>query len=333
MSHPILERHLKQRSLRPLYLFFGEEEFLMERALRRLEGALAEHTGEVPHKLFNLAQEVGLEDFLAQARNAPLWGSGQLLILRRVEAYPEKTLKAILAYLDHPPPRSWVVLIASGLKARDVGKHPVWSRLQRQEAALGFWRLKEEELYQWVAQEARSLGKTLTLAAAQRLVEMVGGNLAELTQELAKLALFAGEEKTISPNLVLRLASHSRTYTIFALVEALGQADASKRLSALDQLLDLGEPPAKILGMLARQLRLLMRYKETAPGASPAALAGSLNLPQGVVRKLGQQAALFSLPALKAHLHLLHQADLHLKTSTGNPRLWLEWALLQMGTG
>lgn len=333
MSHPILERHLKQGALRPLYLFFGEEEFLMERALRRLEKALAEQTGEAPHKVSQMAQEVGLEEFLAQARNAPLWGSGQLLILRRVETYPDNTLKAISAYLDHPPPRTWVVLMAPGLKVKDVGKHGVWSRLQKDDAALGFWRLKEEELCQWAAQEARGLGKALTLAAARRLVEMVGENLADLSQELGKLALFAGEEKTITPNLVMQVASHSRTYNIFALVEALGQEDAAKRLSALDQLLDLGEEPAKILGMLARQLRLLMRCKENAPGASPAALAGSLKLPQWVVRKLGQQAAQFSLPALKSHLQLLHQADLHLKTSTGNPRLWLEWALLQMGSG
>jgi DNA polymerase III subunit delta len=301
----------------------------MERVLRRLESALQAETGEAPHKQVNSAQEVGLEDFLAQARNAPLWGSGQLLILRRVEVYPDEVLKAIPAYLEHPPPRAWVVLTAPSLKARDVGKHPVWSRLQREEAALGFWRLKEGELYQWVSHEARSQGKTLTLAATRCLVDMVGNNLADLSQELAKLALFAGEDKTITPNLVMRAASHSRTYTIFALVDALGQADAGKRLSALSQLLDLGEPPAKILGMLARQLRLLIRCKETAPGA----LAGSLNLPQGVVRKLGQQAALFSLPALKAHLQRLHRADFHLKTSTGSPRLWLEWVLLHMGSG
>jgi DNA polymerase-3 subunit delta len=333
MSHPILERHLKQRSLRPLYLFFGEEEFLMERALRRLESALPEQTGEAPHKVSQLAQEVGLEDFLAQARNATLWGSGQLFILHRVETYPENSLKAVLAYLHHPPSRTWVVFLAPSLKAKDVGKDGVWSRLQKDEAALGFWRLKEEELCQWATQEARGLGKTLSLAAAQRLVEMVGENLADLSQELEKLALFAGEEKTITPHLVMQSASHSRTYNIFALVEALGTPDAGKRLSALDQLLDLGEKPERILGMLARQLRLLMRYKEHAPGASPSALASSLKQPPWLVRKLGQQAARFSLPALKSHLHLLHQADLRLKTSTGNPRLWLEWALVHMGPG
>ncbi|MBW1992541.1 MAG: hypothetical protein JRI59_10620, partial [Deltaproteobacteria bacterium] len=99
----------------------------MERALRRLEGALAEAAGEAPHKVFQTAPEVSLEDFLAQARNASLWGSGQLLILRRVEACPPESLQAVPDYLKSPPPRTWVVLLAPGLKSRDMGGQPVWS--------------------------------------------------------------------------------------------------------------------------------------------------------------------------------------------------------------
>jgi DNA polymerase III delta subunit len=37
MSHPLLERHLERRAVKPLYLFYGDEEFLMNRALARLE--------------------------------------------------------------------------------------------------------------------------------------------------------------------------------------------------------------------------------------------------------------------------------------------------------
>lgn len=332
MSHPVLERHLERNVLRPLYLFYGEEEFLLHRALKRLEGALVGPRGEAPLKVVQEAQEVGLPEFLAQAREATLWGSGQLLVLRRVELYPAAVLQAINDYLDHPAPRAWVVLVAEGLKARDLGRHPVWGRLQKEEAALGFFRFREGELCQWLAQEAETLGKNLTLPAAQRLVEIVGGNLSELTQELEKLALFAGAEKTLTPALVAQLASHSRTYNIFALVDALGEPGAHKRLSALDHLLDLGEPPARIVGMLARQLRLLIRLKENPVGPSPD-LAKSLNLPQGVLNRLAQQAARFSTGALRSHLFLLHQTDFQLKTSVADPRLCLEWTLLQMGGG
>jgi len=305
----------------------------MQRALRRLAETLQAQTGEAPLKVVQESQEVGLAEFLAQARMAPLWGSGQLLVLRRVDAYPAAVLKAILDYLEHPAPRSWIVLMAEGLKARDLGKHAVWSRLQEQEAALGFWRLREGELYQWLGREAQALGKSLNAAAAQRLVEIAGENLSELSQELNKLALFAGQEKALTPSLVSQLASHSRTYNIFALVDTLGEREALRRLSALDHLLDLGEAPPKILGMLARQLRLLLRLKEIPPGTAPEAQARSLGVPQSLLKKMAAQAGRFSVQGLRAHLDLLHQADLRLKTSTGDPRLWLEWALLQMGPG
>ena len=100
----------------------------------------------------------------------------------------------------------------------------------------------------------------------------MGDNLAELSQELEKLALYAGEEKSLTPSLVNQLTTHSRTYNIFALVEALGEAGAHKRLIALGHLLDLGEHPAKILVMLAWQLRRLLspqRRRRRRPGQEP----------------------------------------------------------------
>jgi len=356
MSHPSLERHLKHQSIKPLYLFYGNEEFLMLRALERLQEGLQDRWGEAPVRVLRDAQEVqevelpelpetpaafshtpkrvgkkyGLPEFLAESREASLWGPGQLLVLRRL-ALNAAALEAVNAYLDHPAPRAWVVLLAEGAKSRDWERNPVWQRLQRQEEALGFFRPKEAELYQWLTREAASLGKTLTLAAAQRLVEGVGDNLAELIQELEKLALYAGAEKSLTPNLVNQLATHSRTHNIFALVEALGEPGVHKRLNALGQLLDLGEVPPKILVMLARQLRLLLSFKEGGPAA--AAYQRHVNVPPNALKKLAQQATRFSEAALRSHLSLLNQIDWQLKTSGGPPRLWLEWALLKMGPG
>ncbi len=62
-----------------------------------------------------------------------------------------------------------------------------------------------------------------------------------------------GAEKTLTPNLVNQLATHSRTYNIFALVEALGTPGSHQRLTVPGAPAGPGEHPAKILGMLARQ--------------------------------------------------------------------------------
>src|SRR4030042_3890110 len=167
MSHPLLERHIERQAVKPLYLFYGDEEFLMQRALLRLEASLTDQAGEPPSKVVRDAQEVELPEFLAESRAATLWGPGQLLILRRVDTYPAPQLKAITGYLDHPAPRAWVVLLAEGLKAREVEKHAVWGRLAQEEAALGFYRLREGGRYQGLTREARRVGKNLPLPPAR----------------------------------------------------------------------------------------------------------------------------------------------------------------------
>jgi DNA polymerase-3 subunit delta len=80
------------------------------------------------------------------------------------------------------------------------------------------------------------------------------------------------------------------------------------------------------------QVRMLIRVKEGA-GANPAELASRLKVSPYKVKSLTQQGARFSDAALKRHLAMLHRVDFNLKTSTGSPRLWLEWALIKMGPG
>ena len=113
------------------------------------------------------------------------------------------------------------------------------------------------------------------------------------------MALFAGAENALTPALVTQLASHSRTYNIFALVEALGEPSAHQRLTSLGQLLDLGEHPAKIGD--AGPAGAAAHPGEGGTGANPVELARSLGVPQWRVMSLAP-AARFSDATLKGHL-------------------------------
>ena len=127
MSHPILERHLQRGALKPLYLFYGDEEFLMQRALKRLGQALTDRPGAAP-KVALEAQEVALPDFLAQARVAPLWGPGQLLVCAGWSTYPRPS--SMPSWLSGSPRAPGLGgAPGRGLKARDLEKNAVWDRL------------------------------------------------------------------------------------------------------------------------------------------------------------------------------------------------------------
>ena len=242
-------------------------------------------------------------------------------MLRRL-ALNAAALEAVNAYLDHPAPRAWVVLLAEGAKSRDWERNPVWQRLQRQEEALGFFRRRRRSFTNGLTWEAAGLGKTLTLAAAQRLVEVVGDNLAELIQELEKPALYAGAEKSLTPNLVNQLATHSRTHNIFAPVEALGEpgVQAPERPGPAS---GPGRGAAQDPGDAGPAIAPAALLQEGGPAA--AAYQRHVNVQPNALKKLAQQATRFSEAALRSHLSLLNQIDWQLKTS-GGPPLCCGWS-------
>jgi DNA polymerase III subunit delta len=330
MVHDLLERQYKKNTVPPVYLWYGEEEFLVRRELARLEEWL-EQRGDLAAKIAMEASDTPLAEVLTQARSPQLWGGRQLLIVWQVERYRSDEVAQLEKYLQAPARQTMLLLIAPGLKHKDVQAHRVWRQLLEQEAALGFPRLREGDLPGWLQQEAKRQGKNLAPGAARQIVEAAGQNLLELHQELEKLILFAGGEATITVAHIAKLSSHSRSHTIFELVEALGQSQPDKALKVLARLLELGEHPSKIVVMLARQIRLLMRTREGLKrNLNAVELAKELGVPKFSAEKLQRQARDFRVAQLKSQLIRLHEADQQIKTGMAVPRLLLEKVILDL---
>src|SRR5439155_22496898 len=117
--------------------------------------------------------------------------------------------------------------------------------------------------------------KKLIGTAAQLLLEHAGPSMGLLDQELAKLAAYVGEQKTITAEDVEVLVGRSRAAETFKIFEAIGQGRAADALAILHRLLDQGEDPLAILGAFSWQLRnLALATRLTKLGRSaPQALA------------------------------------------------------------
>ena len=331
MSHAVLERHLKKSTLKPVYLWFGEEEFLIRRALARLEAWLQQRD-DLAAKTVLDGTETPLAEALSAARSPQLWGGRQLVIVWQAERYKAEELAVLEKYLQAPSSQTCLVLIASGLKPKDVQAHSLWRQLLEQEAALGFPRLREGELPTWLETGGEAPGEN---PGARRSPATRRGGRPE------PVGFRSGTGKTYfihrgrSPLLraadAAKLSSHSRTHTIFELVEALGQSRPDKALKVLDRLLELGEQPSVILVMLARQIRLLMRTREGLKRNLDATqLAKELGVPKFVAEKLQKQAPSFRLAQLKGQLIRLHEADQGIKTGMAVSRLLLEKVILDL---
>jgi len=316
----------------PAYLLLGEEVLLREEFLSRLLSTLLPPGMETLNLEILSGGETASADLATRCRTVPAFAPRRVVVLKEADRLRSEVWDAMLAYLDAPSPTTCLVCVADklehghrGLKRiEEVGKVLRFALPRDAEG-------REQQCQQWMRQRARQQGKSLTPEAERLLLTLQGPDLLRLSQEVDKLCLFVGERQQIDPEAVEALVGHGRVRGIFELTAAVSRRDLNEALSCLRHLLERGEEPLGMLGMLARQLRLLVRAKELlAQSSPPAEISRLLGVPRPFVSEILEAANISSLPRLEQGLARLLDLDRRLKSSGGGQRLFLELAVIDL---
>jgi DNA polymerase-3 subunit delta len=242
--------------------------------------------------------------------------------------------KAFLAYLDTVPDTTDLVLveddIAAGQGARRLQE---LTRANRARIIL-CEKPRKNELPDWIRSRARLRKVRLDASAVNDLAEFVGDELRHLDQELIKLADYAGE-RTVTREDVRRLVAATRAASVFELVDSLGLGDAPAAGRLMQHALDIdGEQPLRLLGMIARQYRLIIQVKALqAQGAKPPEIARTLNVGEWNVPKLSSQANRHTFVRLERAMERILAADEAIKTGKLGDREAMDILLAELLTG
>lgn len=294
------------------YLFVGEAELLMEEAwallLGRFVPARARHfNGE---RL--LAGECTPADVIAKAHTLPMFGSKQLLMVRNIQDWTGDQRKQMLLYLERPVPTSCLVLTAStkkGLEKLAAAVEPVG-------LVVDFPAITEKDAPRWLQQRARHHGKGITTQAATLLVDTVGVDLHSLERELEKLAAYVGERERIDVEDVSQTATCLRSFSVFELLDRVSARRPLQAAAILRSLLLAGQHPLGILGLLARQVRMVWQVKDGLErGMSKAEIGERLGLKPYVIGKYAEQATRITHKDLLQTHRAILEADIAMKST------------------
>lgn len=172
----------------------------------------------------------------------------------------------------------------------------------------------------WIAQRAAHYQAEIDNRAAQELATRIGENLILADMELVKLSTYTGGARPISVEDVQELTPYTPEANIFNLVDALGQRRGDIALGLLRQLLDDGDEPLRVYGMIVRQYRLLLLMKEQLEKGQNVRSAGKvLDIHPYVAEKLGEQTRNYSLALLERIYRYLLEVDLAMKGQSVMP--------------
>ncbi|WP_258360282.1 DNA polymerase III subunit delta [Moorella sulfitireducens (nom. illeg.)] len=323
-----LDRELEQGNIAPVYLFYGTEGYLLERAIKKLRVKLVpEEAAAFDYQELD-GKKITTGAIVLVAVTLPALAERRLVVVK--DPAPEMLQAGageLYDYLQNPSPLTCLVLAVNGSIDKRL---KIIRAIQQAGRVVEFTPLKAAELEKWLQQEAGEEGYILPPAAARGLALAAGGDLRQARNELYKVMTYIGQPGAITPGDVEALVPAAAVEaTVFQLVDALGNRNASLAVSSLRRLLERGEAPLAILAMLARQLRLIYQYHLAADKAE---LAATLGLKPFVMQKIATQARNFSPAAAARALEELFKADTGIKTGQGSAGALLEkaiWTILK----
>jgi DNA polymerase-3 subunit delta len=307
---------LEKGHLAPFYLFYGAEEFRLERALDRIRGQfIAESARDLNLEVIYGGERTAPAEIVNRARSLPFLAKNRLIIVRRTEDFTSDELQVFLPYLEQPVESTCLIFVSS---KPDFRKN-FYKRIKAEGRAVNFKALKEGQVVPWIKRTGRELGLEVDGQACAYLHQIVGNKLRELCGELEKLYLRYGKSP-VGVEQVKALAIHSRVYTIFELMNRISERDLAESLDVLNRFLEEEEKrvaPLRVLGMLNRQLRVLWQTKSIlTKGGQTRDVAKELGLPPFSANDFVRQSKYWSVEELERGLSLLYRTDGLLKSGS-----------------
>ena len=296
----------------PMVLLHGPEPFLLDEAVARLSRALFPGQTEL-----SLAREVldaraaGAEAIVQAALTLPWLGDRRLVVARGADGLTAKAGEALTAYAKTPNPSTVLVLLADSLLD---GSHWLLRALPPA-AVVAAPAPAGRALAAWLRAHAQSVGYELREDAAGLLVELSGDDLTRLVGEVEKAALAGGpENRRVTVAEIRAVVGEHRLRHVFDLTRALSARDPAAALALLESLLNAGEEPLAVLGMLTREARATWQAADALrAGRAPEEIARSLRRPPAAATALLERARSVSVAAAARQLARCWDVERRLK--------------------
>lgn len=248
-----------------IYLYWGEDEFGLNRAVAKLrQQSLDPSWADFNYSKLTADQPDAVMQALNLAMTAP-FGSGSRLIWLADTTVFQRCSEDLLAELERTlpklPPETVLLFSANG---KPDGRIKSTKLLQKHADIHEFSLIpawNTDLIAQQVRKAAQETGVKLSAGAVQALASSVGSQSRQLYSELEKLRLYAGTrslDETDIASLVTNSAQSS-----YQLAAAIREGNTASAVSLIGELLNRNEAPLRIVATLVGYFRTRLWVKLT----------------------------------------------------------------------
>ena len=328
-----LKTALKQKTLGRLYVFHGEETFLLHHYLAQMKKLLLDPLTEAfnYHRLNSETFE--LRAFADAVENLPMMAEFTFVQIDDVDMFKfnESDREKMAEILRDIPDYCTVVFsyITAPWKP-DKRLKKLWDAVDGSGLVVEFARQDQRDLIAWVTRHFAANQKRISTDLCTYLIDITGGTMTALSSEIEKICAYSGAEE-IKKSDIDAVTEPVLDAVVFQMTDQLSAGRYDQAMQKLQTLLKMQQEPLAILGAVGGHYRRVSAARTLLDnGKSAFDLQKLCGIPDYPARKTMEAARGCSPKFCRTAAQLVIETDYRMKTSFDEQERLLELLILRL---
>ena len=328
-----LKQAVKTKELDRLYIFHGEEVFLLNYYFGQMKKILLDDLTESFnfHKLNN--ETFSIQDFADSVENLPMMAEHTLVHVDEIDLFklPEGERNKVAEILSDIPDYCTVVLTYQTVSWKpDKRLKKLWQAIDANGTIVEFAKQGQRELTTWIGRHFLAQGKRISNELCAYLIDITGGTMTALGGEISKICAYSSADEIVKSD-IDAVTEPVLDAVVFQMTDLLGEGKYGSALVKLQTLLKMQQEPLAILGAIGSHFRRISAARTLLDnGQNASQLMKLTGLSDYPARKTMEAARRFSPAFCRKAAELVLEADYHIKTSFDDPQRLLEMLILEL---
>lgn len=254
-----LKAAVSNKQLAKLYIFHGEEKYLMENYLSQIRKALVgDDFSEFNYKRF-CGQNLTADVLAAACDMLPAFSERTLIEVNDYDIFKQndETKQKLISLFADLPEYICLIFVYDIAEYNPDGRQKLATLIKKEARIVEFSIQEQSKLIKWIKSHFAEAGKKIDTPTAEYLALVTGGLMTALNVEIEKVSSYTNED-VISREHIDAVVTPVLEAVSYKLTDYIANRDFDAASSVLTDLLSMREPPHKLMFSIALKLRQLL---------------------------------------------------------------------------
>lgn len=317
-----LERQIRSKEFRPVYLVCGEQDYLRTKNVKRLREALL-GDGDAMNSTVLKGAEVRAFQVIEMAQTLPFFAERRVITLEDTDFLKKAGDEAekLCEFLPKMPETTHLIF-------EETAPNKTY-RLYKAIAKAGYVMVcdtpGEGDLRIWTAGLFSERGLRISNRTLDLFLQYSGTDMLSVQSEAEKLSAYCYGKEEVLPEDIRAVCTPVIRDRIFDMIQSIAAGEKDEALSIYLDLVKLQTAPQVVLALMLRQYNQLLQLKELLGSAGESEAAAQLKInPWILSKKLRPLVDRLKRGGLESCLEECMKADFDYKTGKITPELAVE---------